>query len=127
MNKHFKYNITVRGYELDSFNHLNNAVYLNYLEQARWCVFKELDMLDYLSNNKYSIVVIETNIRYIKELKLFDEVEIQTSIKMETPYLVFLQKIFIQKDNKLASKSKTKALMVDSELNPVDVPEKLYS
>jgi len=28
----FNFYTTVRGYELDSYNHLNNAVYLNYLE-----------------------------------------------------------------------------------------------
>lgn len=27
--------ITVRSYECDSYNHVNNAVYLNYLEHAR--------------------------------------------------------------------------------------------
>lgn len=27
---------TVRSYELDQFGHVNHAVYLNYLEQARW-------------------------------------------------------------------------------------------
>lgn len=28
--------LTVRSYELDPFDHVNHAVYLNYLEQARW-------------------------------------------------------------------------------------------
>ena len=28
-------NITVRSYECDSYSHVNNAVYLNYLEHAR--------------------------------------------------------------------------------------------
>ena len=27
--------VEVRSYELDSYNHVNNAVYLNYLEYAR--------------------------------------------------------------------------------------------
>ena len=31
MKTRFEFN--VRGYELDSFGHVNNAVYLNYLEQ----------------------------------------------------------------------------------------------
>jgi YbgC/YbaW family acyl-CoA thioester hydrolase len=28
--------IAVRGYEIDSFGHVNNAVYLQWLEHARW-------------------------------------------------------------------------------------------
>ena len=32
----FTSEIDVRGYELDSFGHVNNAVYLQWLEHARW-------------------------------------------------------------------------------------------
>jgi YbgC/YbaW family acyl-CoA thioester hydrolase len=28
--------VAVRGYEIDVFNHVNNAVYLHWLEHARW-------------------------------------------------------------------------------------------
>ncbi len=31
----YKTSITVRSYECDSYSHVNNAVYLNYLEHAR--------------------------------------------------------------------------------------------
>ena len=33
--------LTVRGNELDSFGHVNNAIYLNYLEQARWEILRD--------------------------------------------------------------------------------------
>lgn len=32
----FSTEIDVRGYEIDSFGHVNNAVYLQWLEHARW-------------------------------------------------------------------------------------------
>ena len=32
--------IEVRGYELDSFGHVNNAIYLNWIEHARWELFR---------------------------------------------------------------------------------------
>jgi len=35
MNRHFSTELVVRSYEMDSFGHVNNAVYLNYLEAAR--------------------------------------------------------------------------------------------
>ena len=37
--------IQVRGYELDQWGHVNNAVYLNYLEHARWQLGGHLPML----------------------------------------------------------------------------------
>lgn len=32
----FSTEIDVRGYEIDSFGHVNNAIYLSWLEHARW-------------------------------------------------------------------------------------------
>ena len=32
----FKTGMTVRGYELDSYGHVNNAVYLQYFEATPW-------------------------------------------------------------------------------------------
>ena len=38
----YQCNLEVRGYELDSFNHVDNAVYLNYYEHARWQILRRL-------------------------------------------------------------------------------------
>ena len=35
MGKTFKTELQVRSYELDFYGHVNNAIYLNYLEYAR--------------------------------------------------------------------------------------------
>lgn len=44
----FSTEIDVRGYEIDSFGHVNNAVYLSWLEHARWELGLEhrLDLTD---------------------------------------------------------------------------------
>jgi acyl-CoA thioesterase FadM len=34
--------LTVRGYHLDGYNHVNNARYLEFLEEARWQYFDNL-------------------------------------------------------------------------------------
>ena len=36
--------IQVRGYELDSFGHVNHANYLNYLEHARWRCYAKKEL-----------------------------------------------------------------------------------
>ena len=38
----YKFKTEVRGYELDSYGHVNNAVYVSYAEQARWKYFSKL-------------------------------------------------------------------------------------
>ena len=69
----YAFKTLVRGYELDSFGHVNNSVYLNYLEQARWEIFKSKELFDYFKNNQLRLVIIENHIRYLNEAKIFDE------------------------------------------------------
>ena len=91
--KTFNTHIMVRGYELDSYGHVNNAVYLQYFEQARWEMMRELKFLDHFTENGLLIVVTESNVRYMREACLFDELVIETTYEKRHPYLVFHQKI----------------------------------
>ena len=72
------YHITVRGYELDSFGHLNNAVYLNYAEQAKWEFLNDNKLLEIVNQYGLFPVILENNIRYMHEFKLLDKVRIET-------------------------------------------------
>ena len=121
----FTYDIMVRGYELDSFNHVNNAVHLNYMEQARWDIAQKLGLLDHFRENQCFLVVVETNIRYKQELRMSDQVEIQTTIRKEGPFLLFLHKLIKKENGALASKAKVKTLLVDSQRNPLDLPQEI--
>lgn len=42
MGRPFDIEVTVRSYELDVLAHTNNAVYMNWMEQARLATFQEL-------------------------------------------------------------------------------------
>ena len=42
----FSCDMEVRGYELDAWGHVNNAVYLNYLEHARWQMGRQMPLFD---------------------------------------------------------------------------------
>ena len=119
----FNCTITVRGYELDSFGHVNNAVYLNYFEQARWEILKHLDLFDYFEKNRLVLVVAEATVRYSKEAKNFDELEVRTDIKREAPYLVFTHVIKNKADQEVVAKGTIKTLLVDHERIPHDIPD----
>lgn len=123
----YTYTTEVRGYELDSFGHVNNAVYLNYNEQARWNILKESGFLNDFLQSGLFLVVVETNIRYMRELKMFDKVEVITSLKQESPYLIFYQEIFNRTTNVKAAKSKTKTLLINNERVTQDLPPELLS
>ncbi|MBW8482400.1 acyl-CoA thioesterase [Actinomadura parmotrematis] len=77
MSDPFSVPVTVRGYELDSLGHLNQAVYLQYAEHARWLFLEAAGLaLDRLSAAGVGPVVLETTIRYLRELRAGDEVSV---------------------------------------------------
>lgn len=122
LDKSFKYQFQVRGYELDSFGHVNNAVYINYLEQARWEIVQKLGLLDLLKDNKSFLVVVETQIKYVKELLMFDKAVVQSSMIGRGFFIDFKQDIFDEAGRKVA-KAKVKCLFLDEDRNPIDIPE----
>lgn len=118
-----EYFLEVRGYELDGFNHVNNAVYLNYLESARWAFFKHTGWIDYMMERTLHPVVVETHIKYMKELKVFDEVVVKSQWSCEGNFIVAKQKIYKEKTLEKMSKATIKMILVDANRIPYDLPK----
>jgi acyl-CoA thioester hydrolase len=73
----FRVRITVRGYELDTQGHLNQAVYLQYAEHARWeCLRAAGISQDGLIATGVGPVQLEVTIRYLHELRGGDEIDV---------------------------------------------------
>lgn len=119
----FEYYFSVRGYELDSFGHVNNAVYLNYIEQAQWELLRKTDTFPFLREKGIIPAIIEINIRYIREAKLFDEMVIKSRIEFESPYLVFIHNMYNAKTGLKSCKASVKHLYLTRERTPCDVPD----
>ncbi|NEC90139.1 acyl-CoA thioesterase [Streptomyces sp. SID12501] len=73
----FSVPVTVRGYETDVQGHLNQSVYLNYAEHARWALLHAAGISQAgLTSKGVGPVALETTIRYQRELLAGDEVEV---------------------------------------------------
>ncbi|MFK4145472.1 acyl-CoA thioesterase [Streptomyces sp. NPDC004065] len=73
----FSVRVTVRGYETDVQGHLNQAVYLNYAEHARWSLLRAAGISQArLVAEGVGPVALETTIRYRRELLAGDEVDV---------------------------------------------------
>ena len=64
--------VDVRYRDLDTFNHVNNAVYLTYFEQARVAYFKSLGW----RSDDASVVVARAEVNYRRPIFLEDEVKV---------------------------------------------------
>jgi YbgC/YbaW family acyl-CoA thioester hydrolase len=118
----FEYRLQVRGYELDSYSHVNNAVYLNYFEQARWEIMRETGLLEKLLADKIFLVVTEVNIRYSKEACLFDNLMITTRVEFEGPYVIFKQRMVNEDYGSKLSTATIKTIPLNHERVPCCVP-----
>ncbi|MFC8195555.1 acyl-CoA thioesterase [Streptomyces sp. NPDC057298] len=69
--------VTVRGYETDVQGHLNQAVYVNYAEHARWSLLQAAGITQAgLVAKGVGPVSLEMTVRYLRELRAGDEVEV---------------------------------------------------
>ena len=81
MSKVFTYPLTIKEMHLDTFGHVNNAVYLELLEEARW---------DLITKNGYGLkkiqevgigpTILEIKLIFAKELRLREEIIIETQM-----------------------------------------------
>ncbi|GAA4444710.1 acyl-CoA thioesterase [Phytohabitans houttuyneae] len=82
MGELFHVRVGVRGYELDIQGHLNQAVYLQYAEHARWEHLRAAGITPQkMQAARRGPVVLETTIRYLSELRAGDEVDISCAFE----------------------------------------------
>ncbi len=89
-----KVKVTVRSYELDALGHVNNAVYLNYLEFARVSFFlaRGSDFRNLFAQG-YSLILAESRLKFRAPAYLNDTLQIQTDLSIEGIRLIFEQSI----------------------------------
>ena len=114
--------IQVRFADLDAYGHVNNAMYLSYLELARVELIRDLFIQDMQKNIQY--LLIHVDLEYIQPIKLSDKVYVQCwwkevgKVKFKAAYSVHdgNEKIF-------AKGATTHALYDGNTKRPVRLPK----
>ena len=115
--------LVVRSYECDAYNHVNNAVYLNYLEYARMEFLKD-NGFNYKKfvDAGYSIVVARIAIDYKLSAFLDDELTIETEpIKRRKASGIFHQRIL--KGEALVAEADVTWAVLNSQGKPIPIPQ----
>ncbi|QRN41376.1 MAG: YbgC/FadM family acyl-CoA thioesterase [Neisseriaceae bacterium] len=102
----FKTVIKVRGFHLDLYRHVNNARYLEFLEEARWDMIDSTDILSDLHCKHLGFVIVNININYRSPAVFGDELEIQSKIKKFSERKGVIEQIIIN--------SKTNCIVLDA-------------
>lgn len=119
------FHLTVRGCELDSFGHVNNAVYLQYAETAVWHFFRKSGHLDKLFERGLFPVIMESTQRYIHELRLFDEVRIESEFRTSGGIISYKHKMINEGTGQISCRISGKIAFVDKERMICSVPDEL--
>ena len=86
--------IKVRGFHIDIFSHVNNARYLEFLEEARWVVIDKYIDLKRMRAKGIIFVVVNININYRRPASMGDVLELYLGLtKMGGKSAVFYQEI----------------------------------
>jgi acyl-CoA thioester hydrolase len=126
----FQVRIAVRGYELDLQGHVNQAVYLQYAEHARWQCFYAAGLTpEVLIPAGVGPVVLETTIRYLKELRAGDEVDVTCSFLWGTGKTFRVEQDYTRTDGTAIAQVTSVAGLLDRELRRLvsDPAERLRS
>lgn len=95
--KTYRCTLEVRGYELDSYGHVNHANYLNYLEHARWEALAQEGMSKpFFDRIQLWPIVSKIEVKYLKPALMGQKLEITTRcLEHRAASMVFEQNIIL--------------------------------
>lgn len=104
MSEPFSVPVTVRGYETDTQGHLNQSVYLNYAEHARWSMLQAagIRQADLVARG-VGPVALETTIRFQRELLAGDEVTVTCAFEWGTGKTFRIRQLITRTDGTVAA------------------------
>ncbi|PIE83231.1 MAG: thioesterase [Candidatus Contendobacter odensis] len=110
--------IKVRGYHLDLFHHVNNARYLEFLEEARWSFLEHKggsDSLDFLERHSYVFAIVNININYRRAAYMGEILLINTSIKsVSDRSFVMYQSVVLKGTDTMVSDADVTIVIMDT-------------
>lgn len=90
--------IKIRGYHLDVFAHVNNARYLEFLEEARWSNFDDMGIsFKKIAERGWGVAIVNINITYKKPASLGQTILVTTEpLRKGTKSITLKQRIFLK-------------------------------
>ncbi len=106
--------IKIRGYHVDHFNHVNNARYLEFLEEGRWDYSERNGLIDAFHERGITHVTVNININYRRSAVVGQTLKIETGIVgKSTKSFTMGQKIFLQGSEKLIADAEVTSVLLD--------------
>ena len=102
----FEYEILVREQHLDSYGHVNNAMYLALYEEARWEAITQRGYgFHKVHETGLGPIVLDINLKFFKEIKLREKIKITLEVISYEGKLCKLRQHMIKENKTVASEA----------------------
>jgi thioesterase III len=118
--------IKVRNYHLDRFGHVNNARYLEFLEEGRWTYSEENNLITMYKEKGIGHVAVNININYRKSATEGDILSVETKVKERSDRSVTMgQKVFLKDSGTLIADATVTNVFLDAKTGQIITTEEL--
>jgi acyl-CoA thioester hydrolase len=120
--------IDIKTYDIDFAGHVNNIVFIRWLEDMRLLWLAKYLPLEELTENNLFPVIRSTNIEYKRQLKMFDRLNAVTYLFKMERNLIWTLRTEFRSDNKISAIAEQKGVAFDLNNNTmVGLPETMIN
>ena len=125
----FVWELRVRSYELDLLGHVNNAVYMNYLEAARIEAMASIGLsLERLRKEGVHVVVAAAALRYLSPSHLHDDLEITVEVtRIGRTSVTVHQTVLNRSTDRMSVDAEIVGVFLGPDGKPMPVPEEFVN
>ena len=118
--------IKIRGYHTDLYQHVNNARYLEFLEEGRWQLLEDYINLEEFVNKGFRFFVVNINISYKSPIRVNDVIVIKSGLgKIGNKSVVFKQQLINKVSNIVCADADITFVIADLNGKPLRVTGEL--
>ncbi len=123
----FTTDIKVRGYHIDVFGHVNNARYLELMEEARWRYIDRTNFTALLKKNNWGFAVVNVNINYKRGAYIDEILTIGVKVeRMGNSSMTVKQHILLKDTETLVADADVTFVVLDlARMKPVRITDEL--
>lgn len=110
----FNSQFDIRTYHTDGFGHVNNARYLELLEEARWQFAEHIELTGLLRESKLGFIIVEMAIRFRAPVVEGNRISVDTSlITLGTASGEVLQIVRTNREASIATRCLSHFILID--------------
>ena len=104
----------IRTFHTDAFGHINNARYLELLEEARWQFAEKIGLIPLLRSSQLGFIIMDLKIRFRLPVTEGDRIWVSTQlVSLGSASGEVLQKVTVGQDSKMATRCMSHFILID--------------